>query len=284
MLQVEYFLVDVFAELPLEGNALAVFHDAARIPDDLLQPIAREMNLSETTFVMEARPNGYRSRIFSPSAELPFAGHPTLGTAWVLRHLGILEGDTTLQTTEAGETRIGFSGDLVSFTRGGDPGSDLLDVSQIATALGIPAQDIGVGAGEIGQSDVSLSPAAVNAGVEQLMVPVASPDIVAGLHPPRAVTSAPTGGVYVFSFTGPRRIKARFFTPELGVAEDPATGSAAAALGVYLGERIGDCEFEIRQGDEIERPSTIHVRVRGGVATVSGKVVLAGSGHLELPV
>lgn len=259
-----------------------MFPDAAGIPGDLLQPIARETNLSETTFVLEVRPNGYRSRIFTPAVELPFAGHPTLGTAWVLRHLEKLEGDTVVQTTEAGYTKVEFVDDAVSLTREGDAGSDISDPSSIAEALGIPETELGCGADELGRSDVSLRPAAAYAGVQQMMVPVASPDIVANLHPGESIAAAVTGGAYVFSFAGPQKIKARFFAPEFGVTEDPATGSAAAALGLYLGARVGDCEFEIRQGGEINRPSTIHVRVRGPAATVSGKVVLVGSGHLEL--
>src|SRR5687768_3284008 len=117
MVGLEYYVVDVFAEQVLEGNQLAVFPDGADIDETLMQKIARAMNLSETTFVTESSGTSYTSRIFTPSLELPFAGHPTLGTAWVLRSVGKVGGDAVVQKTRAGEAQVRFEGDRVSFTR-----------------------------------------------------------------------------------------------------------------------------------------------------------------------
>src|SRR5437870_1889102 len=106
-----YLLVDVFARESLAGNALAVFPDPGSVDPARMQKIAREMNLSETTFVTAARDDGYDVRIFTPTEELPFAGHPTLGTAWVLRHLDVVTGERSIQRSAAGETSVTFEGD-----------------------------------------------------------------------------------------------------------------------------------------------------------------------------
>src|SRR5437867_9577926 len=108
-----YLLVDVFAREPLAGNALAVFPEPGSVDPARMQRVAREMNLSETTFVTELRPDGYTVRIFTPSEELPFAGHPTLGTAWVLARLGAGSGDRVTQRSAAGDTAVTFEGGRV---------------------------------------------------------------------------------------------------------------------------------------------------------------------------
>ena len=273
-----YLVVDVFAREPLAGNGLAVFPDPGSVSPDRMQRIAREMNLSETTFVTALRADGYDVRIFTPSDELPFAGHPTLGTAWTLRHLAAVTGDRVVQRSDAGETPVTFEGDHVWLERGGSGGHDLPDVGEMLDVLDIGEGSVGFDAQRIGAEAMLLRPAVANAGVPQLMLPVAEPSVVAGLRAPQ--TLGEVEGVYCFAPLGPGRIKARFFAPDFGVTEDPATGSAAAGLGLYLGARVASVDIEIEQGAEIGRPSFISLRARPGLARVGGEVRLAADGTL----
>jgi trans-2,3-dihydro-3-hydroxyanthranilate isomerase len=281
-MKARYLLVDVFTEKPLAGNALAVFPDGHDIPEELMQPIAREINLSETTFVTACTGDAYDLRIFTPGAEMPFAGHPTLGTAWVLRHLGRLEGDRALQRTGAGDTPVSIAFDAVWLERAGSVGEDLEDVSFVAAALGLDDSDVGFSAALLGMERTMLSPAVADSGVEQLMVPVADPTTLAGLAPRPEIADLSGDGVYCFAPIAPTKIKARFFAPGVGVFEDPGTGSAAAGLGLYLGARLGDLAFDIVQGEEVGRPSTIMVDTARGRVRVGGSVALAGEGELRL--
>ena len=275
-----YVIVDVFARAPLEGNGLAVFPDPGSVDPAVMQKIAREINLSETTFVTGVGGGGYDVRIFTPTDELPFAGHPTLGTAWVLRgHLGALNGDEITQRSAAGETTVSFDGDTVWLERSGTDGGDLDDVGEMTSLLGLSADDVGFDAAAIGGTPHELNPAITDIGVKQLMLPLGAAETVAALSVPSSVPYA--DGVYCFAPLGPRRIKARFFAPGIGVSEDPATGSAATGLGVYLGARAGDLDVEIEQGAEIGRPSFISVQARNGRARVGGEVRLVAEGTLH---
>ncbi|MGH2728535.1 MAG: PhzF family phenazine biosynthesis protein, partial [Actinomycetota bacterium] len=237
MTSARYRLVDVFAREPLAGNALAVFPDPGAVDPARMPRIAREMNLSETTFVTAIRPDGYDLRIFTPADELPFAGHPTLGTAWVLRELGAVAGDRVIQRSEAGETPVEFDGDRVWLERTGTPGEDIDDVAEVVGSIGAPADAVGFDAAALGGASAVLRPAIADAGVAQLMLPLSSPEVVAALRAPPWVRI--TGGVFCFAPLGRGRVKARFFAPGLGVTEDPGTGSACAGLGLYLGARAG---------------------------------------------
>lgn len=273
-----YRVVDVFAREPLAGNALAVFPDPGSVDPARMQRIAREMNLSETTFVTAVTADGYDVRIFTPTDELPFAGHPTLGTAWVLRELGAVAGDHAIQRSAAGETPVEFDGDLTWLERAGSPGDDLREVGDTLSALGVSAGDVGFDAAELGATPKALQPAIADAGIAQLMLPLSGPDVVSGLRTPSSVGI--TGGVYCFAPLGRGRVKARFFAPGLGVVEDPATGSASAALGLYLGERVGTLSVEAEQGAEIGRPSFISIEASPGRARVGGQVRLASEATL----
>jgi trans-2,3-dihydro-3-hydroxyanthranilate isomerase len=273
-----YLVVDVFAREPLAGNGLAVFPDPGSVDPGLMQKIAREMNLSETTFVTDRRPDGYDVRFFTPSDELPFAGHPTLGTAWVLRHLAVLTGDRAVQRSTAGETLVTFDGARAWLERGGSPGTDLDDVDAILAVLGISAGDVGFDAAALGTAPALLKPAITDVGIRQMMLPLASPSIVEALRPP--VSNPGIDGVYCFAPLGPGRVKARFFAPAIGVVEDPGTGSAATGLGIYLGARVGPISLEIEQGAEIARPSFISVEAREGSARVGGEVRLTAEATL----
>jgi trans-2,3-dihydro-3-hydroxyanthranilate isomerase len=275
-----YLVVDVFAREPLAGNALAVFPDPGSVEADCMQKIAREMNLSETTFVTALRPDGYDVRIFTPTNELPFAGHPTLGTAWTLRHLQAVRGDRVVQRSAAGDTPVTFEGEHAWLERDGDGGKDLrsADVGEILDVLDIGEGSVGLDAAEIGGPKTRLLPAVADAGIAWLMLPLVDAAIVARLVAP--TTLGTVGGVYCFAPLGPGRLKARFFAPGHGVPEDPATGSAAAALGLYLGDRLGAFEVEIEQGAEIGRPSFISLRAEPGKSRVGGQVKPASEGAL----
>lgn len=265
-----YLLVDVFAPEPLAGNGLVVFPEPGALEDALMQRIAREMNLSETTFVTAVRPTGYDVRIFTPAEELPFAGHPTLGTAWVLQHLGMIDADEVEQISAAGPTHVTL-GQRPSFARDGTVEPDV-EAHLVADALGIDVDHIGFDASAIGARAEHLLPAFASVGVRQLMVPIADPGVVGSMRAPTSLGDY--DGVYVFAPLGRGAIKARFFAPGIGVAEDPATGSAAAALGVYIGTRAGEVSFQISQGAEIGRPSALYVDAQPGRARVSGDVHL----------
>ncbi|HEX9695355.1 MAG TPA: PhzF family phenazine biosynthesis protein [Actinomycetota bacterium] len=277
-----YTLVDVFTDRPLAGNALAVFPDGHDIPEELYPAIARELNLSETVFVISIEPDRYESRIFTPGSELPFAGHPTLGTAWVLHHLGRIEGPRAVQRTAAGDTPVSLAFDTVWFERTGTVGTDIDDVSFIAPALGLAESDVGFNAGLLGFERRWLAPAFANAGVDQLMVPVADRETLTRMKPRPEVVDLSGDGVYCFTAIAPTKLKARFFAAGIGIAEDPATGSAAANVGLYLADRLGDFSFDIKQGKETGRPSTLNVDTSRGRVRVGGQVVMTGEGALLL--
>jgi trans-2,3-dihydro-3-hydroxyanthranilate isomerase len=275
-----YFVVDVFAREPLAGNALAVFPDPGSVHPSLMQKIARETNLSETTFVTAIRDEGYDVRIFTPFEEMPFAGHPTLGTSWTLKHLGVISREPVIQRSPAGETPVTFEQGRVWLERSGTTSDDIKNIDRIVEALGISESDVGFKATLICGSSAKLRPAKADAGIPILIVPLANPGIVASLSIPMSVEVA--GGVYCIAPLAPGRIKARFFAPGLGVMEDPATGGAAAALGVYLGARVGNIDVEIEQGAEIARPSLISLSAGPGRARVGGAVHLVLEGSLVL--
>lgn len=282
----DFYQLDVFAEGPYRGNPLAVFPDAAELSKDRMQQIAREMNLSETTFVTNATTDSYSVRIFTPKDELPFAGHPTIGTCWLLRHLGRLTSDRVTQSSAAGDTTVERKGDLLWFSRTGSAEPDLGDRDQasstkLAAALSLDPSDIGLEAREIGRPG-RLMPAFSDAGFRQLMVPVASPDVLE-----RAVVRTELlfeldrFGVYCFTGIRAGGVRARGFFPGLGLPEDPATGSAAAALGIYLADRVGPIDLEIEQGVEMGRPSRIAMSAREGDVSIGGRCELIFSGRLE---
>ena len=284
----EFLQVDVFAEHAFSGNALAVFPNPGDLSRAQMQTIAREMNLSETTFVTGVSNDSYSVRIFTPAEELPFAGHPTLGTAWVLLHLGRLSANEIEQRSGVGVTlvRRDRDDDELWFERTGTAGSDLEDrdpevVRRIARALGLQTGEIGLEARELGRSG-RLRPALANAGVEALMVPVGDLDSLGRCRPNiEVMQEVAPGGAYCFTAAQAGRVRARGFFPSVGIAEDPATGSAAAALGLYLADRMGDVRLEVRQGVEMGRPSLIRLRASRGNVEIGGKCALVLKGALE---
>jgi trans-2,3-dihydro-3-hydroxyanthranilate isomerase len=283
----EFLQLDVFAARPYEGNPLAVVLDAADLSAAQMQSIAREMNLSETTFVMDADKEAYTVRIFTPAEELPFAGHPTLGTAWVLKHLGVLSGDDFRQYSSAGVTIVRERDGYFWFERSGNASADVEDRdpevnSRLARSLGLETDQIGLEAREFGRSG-RLRVAWSDAGVSQLMVPVRDQRALQKSFPSHPFDLGEEGiGIYCFTGAGAGKIAARGFFPDAGITEDPATGSAAAALGLYLADRVGDIRFEIAQGVEMGRPSHIYVDARSEGVEVGGRCELVLRGEFDV--
>ena len=275
--------VDVFSGRPLGGNPLAVFVDPPELPASAYQAWAREMNLSETIFVWPESADQYLARIFTPAQELGFAGHPTLGAAWVLRELGALSGPAATQITAAGPARVHFDQTgTVWFEPPARELGDLLDAAAVGAALGIPTLWMVPG----------LPPQAASVGVGHLTVQL-EPGHVANLAPnvgrvKELLEHHGLTGMLVWSFSGAGRVHARVFAPAAGVLEDPATGSAAAALGVVLTQAAGVTEptrYTISQGAEVGRPSELLLAVNHTAArsiAVGGRVAPVFSAEVDL--
>jgi trans-2,3-dihydro-3-hydroxyanthranilate isomerase len=276
-----YVVCDVFTDRPLAGNQLAVFTDARAIPEELLQPLAREMNFSETVFVLPSESDGHvRIRIFTPAVEVPFAGHPTLGAAFVLAApLQLLE--IRLETGRGTvPVQLERTGDRIVFGRMSQPvptWEESAAVPALLAALGVTAS--------------ALPVEVYDNGIPHVYVCLGSPAEVASLEPDQQAlaAAAPLLGVNCFAGAG-RRWKTRMFAPGHRVAEDPATGSAAGPLALHLARHgriaFGD-EIEIEQGAEIGRPSTLYARVEGGpehveLVEVGGSAVVVARGEFRL--
>jgi len=280
-MEFRYVICDVFTDAPLAGNPLAVFTDARLIPEKLLQPIAREMNLSETVFVYPAAKGGHaRIRIFTPFNELPFAGHPVLGSAFVLA--APLQLPTIVLETGIGLVPIVLErdGPRITFGRMTQP---LPTVSAEPAAAAIVAALGGV-------KPVLPVERYVN-GPTHVLVTVGSTDDVAKLTPDfGALAKATSAGVSCFAGSG-RHYKTRMFAPGHGINEDPATGSAAGPLACHLvrhGRLAPGDEIEISQGVEIGRPSTLFARASGmreriESVEVGGGAVTVARGEFRLP-
>jgi len=296
-----FWRVGVFASRPLEGNALAVFPRPQGLTDAEMLAVAREMNISETTFLEPATLAGadYRTRIFTPGGEIPFAGHPTIGSAFVAAEEGMIpkqEGVVTVHQQDGlGLTPIkldvtGGKVVRVAMTQGkGKLGRRFAKVDGLAKALGVKPREI---------KGTGLVPQVCSTGAASLQVPLASTDIVRELNPDlralgkiaKSVSHDP--GVYVFAFLDATEgdIHARGFFPLQGIPEDPGTGSAAGACGAYLGfnGRLPDKQwFVIKQGAEVHRPSRIEVAVamergRPTQVRVAGEVTPVMRGTLSL--
>jgi trans-2,3-dihydro-3-hydroxyanthranilate isomerase len=277
-----YVVADVFTDRPLEGNQLAVFTDAREISEELLQPIAREMNLSETVFVLPAEQGGHaRIRIFTPTREMRFAGHPTLGSAFVLA--APLQLDEIRLETQAGiiPVRLERDGSRIAFGR----------MEQLVPAIKPWADEAQLlGALRIERSELPIE--VYDNGMTFAYVALGSEEDVARVNPDFAALGDVIGEMGVVCFAGSGRSwKARMFAPGSGVAEDPATGSAAGPLAVHLARHgriaFGD-EIEISQGAEIGRPSTLFARVDGSAerienVEVGGSAVIVARGEFRLP-
>lgn len=297
MKECDFIQVDVFTDQPFGGNPLIVFPDAEGLTVMEMQRLAREMNLSETTFVLPPQAPGadFKVRIFTPAKELPFAGHPVVGTHWVLAHLGLVELQEPV-TEVRFELGVGVlpadlhvaAGEVerVVMTQGRPTFHAVLEeLTDLTAGLGLPAEVI---------TETGLPVQVVSTGVPQMMVPVRSlAEVrrlgadqldVAALN--RACRAVDTECVMVFAFETERPdadVHVRMFAPLLGVPEDPATGSANGGLGAYLVHHravpVTEPTVHIvsEQGAELSRPSTLYVEVdhRNGEPTavrVGGQV------------
>ena len=297
-----FYTADVFTEVPFTGNQLAVFPDAGGLPPSRMQQIAREFNFPETVFVLppDRRECSHRLRIFNPTVEMPFAGHPTIGAAHVLATLDAIrlrngQADVLLEEP-VGAVPVTVWGEQ------GRPTRARLRVAQLPTEeaappagalaamLGLAPDDLAGGA---------MSPALVSCGMPFIMVPVRSSDAVARARADAERFAATLDGVasdkvfvFAMSATGGADVHARMFSPASGIPEDPATGSAAAALGGYLAQRQpgrdGRFAWSIAQGLEMGRPSrlTVDVEQQAGRVTdvaVGGSAVIVTEGEMEVP-
>lgn len=265
-----YTIADVFTDTPLQGNPTAIFHDGQGLSDETMQRTARELNLSETVFVFPPRGQADAAvRIFTPGTELPFAGHPVLGTAFVLAQQS--EAERITLETGAGPVPIALR------RRGGAVVYGEMD-QPIPVPEPFPHAEAMLAALHVPSSVLPV--AAYRNGPVHVYVGLADEAAVAALRPDLAAL-ADLGPNYGFScFAGAdSRFKTRMFAPGAGVPEDPATGSAAGPLALHLARhgRIAYGEqIEIRQGEEIGRPSLLHARVEGSDADVE-RVVVGGS-------
>jgi trans-2,3-dihydro-3-hydroxyanthranilate isomerase len=315
MREYHFFQVDVFTDKPFGGNPLAVFPEAEGLTTQEMQALAREMNLSETTFVLppEAPEADFKVRIFTPAAELPFAGHPVVGTHWVLAHLGrvhvrepltqvrfelgvgVLPAD--LHAKDGQVERVVMTQDRPRFH------AVLEDLTDLTEGLSLDTGAI---------RETGLPVQVVSTGVPQMMVPVRSLADVQGLASDRlnvaalnrACRAVGTECVMVFTLETEQAdatVHVRLFAPLLGVPEDPATGSANGALGAYLVHHASGGTSALRravpvtepttfivseQGAEISRPSTLYVEVDSTGAEVTavrvgGQVVLVVEGTVR---
>jgi trans-2,3-dihydro-3-hydroxyanthranilate isomerase len=260
-----YVLVDVFTDTPLAGNALAVFTDAREIPEESLQLLARETNLSETVFVYPPTVEDAHAkiRIFTPGVEVPFAGHPTLGSAFVLG--GPMQLEAIRLETGRGVVPVLLEreGARIVFGRMTQP------IPTIA-----PFENTGLLFDALGVGGSELPVEMYDNGLQHLFVTLRSPAEVAALKPDRGALSelGEVLGINTIAGSG-TTWKTRMFIPAGDVAEDPATGSAAGPLALHLARHgripFGE-EIEITQGVEIGRPSTLYARVNGSAERIEG--------------
>jgi PhzF family phenazine biosynthesis protein len=281
MTTLAYRIVNVFArEGALSGNPLCVFEDGSGLDDATLQALARQFNLSETTFILPSAKATARVRIFTPSYEMPFAGHPTLGTAHVVRTLRGT-GDALTLEMKAGIIPVRAAGDRWTLTANAPRWREVAEPrAELADILGLA------------EADLLDRPLWVNTGKEQLVIPVASPGAVRRARPrgdafTRLRSEDGHSMAYVFADGGDAAatVVSRFFFPSgQAVLEDPATGSACANLGGwFLAVRPrDDIARTVLQGDEVGRPSTLELEVSGGAVTVGGRVIELGRGSVTL--
>ena len=294
MSRTPFCIVDVFADRKYAGNQLAVVRDAAAISDEDMQLIAREMHFSETTFILsdKQRDGGFDVRIFTPEEELPFAGHPTLGTAYVIQQ--------EILRQRAEEVRLNLKvGQIpVSFTyRDGQP--EVLWMRQKAPEFGRDwsrdtiAEVLNLAPGQI---DDRFPIQEVSTGVFFIIVPLKSLDAVRRAHVNREryfelVRSAQAKAILVFApetYDPQNQLNVRMFADYYGVAEDPATGSANGCLAGYLVKHryfgTEHIDLRVEQGHEIKRPSLLLLRARdhdGQIeVSVGGTVVPVARGEL----
>jgi trans-2,3-dihydro-3-hydroxyanthranilate isomerase len=282
--------LDVFAERPLAGNPLAVVDEADGIADEAMLALAQELNVAETTFVQTADADGadYRNRIFTIEREIPFAGHPSLGTAVAVARWRGLEEASFVQQTTAGLQPIEVKAE-------GDRwrAEMVQNAAEFGTELDSEAAMHAVGLSSA-EAHQDLTPQVVSTGLPTAIVPLSAPDSLGRARPDfgavdRALQGAePRAGetpnfYLVWIDVAAGQTRARMFSTGAPGGEDPATGSAAGTLGAYLAERAGMERVVIRQGEEMGRPSVLEVEMAEGRPRVGGGVIPVIDGEVSLP-
>lgn len=270
--------LDVFTERAFAGNPLAVVPEADELSEAQMQSLARELGISETVFALE---DGHRIRIFTPAKELPLAGHPTVGCALELARRGVIPADGSwVFRTGAGDTPVDLADGVATMTQA-EPELGLEhDLAAVVAAL------------DVSEDVLAAHPReCTTTGVRQLFAQVRDREALAALAPDQQLVSGLENIDLLSAWceAGDGEVAQRGFAPQLGIAEDPATGSAAGALGalrVFLGAAPGP--LLVRQGREIGRPSEMRVQVEGEPGTptrvrVGGRAVLVLEGEAELP-
>ena len=302
-MRTRFLTCDVFTDRVFGDNQLAVFPDARAIPSELMAPIAKEFNYSETTFVLPPDDPSHTAkvRIFTPGGELQFAGHPTVGTAHVLATIGAVQltGDETRIVLEEGVGPV----PVTIRSKNGKPEFAQLSVAQLpevgppppspavlAAALSLSVDDLVQG---------TMSPQTVSCGTPFLLIPLRSRDAVARSRVKldlfeAALNDYVTSMVMVFAMEAEHAgndVRARMYAPSIGVAEDPATGSACSSLSGYLAardpRRDGTLRWVVEQGFEMGRPSILELEAdkKDGAITavrVGGKTVMVQEGTFTL--
>ncbi|MCH8156455.1 MAG: PhzF family phenazine biosynthesis protein [Nitrospinae bacterium] len=294
-MEYKFYQVDVFTSTPLGGNPLAVFVEADGLDTETLQKVAREMNLSETTFVLSASDADFEVRIFTPEKELPFAGHPTIGTAHILRQIGKIPDEQNLIRLKMKvgviPVHVEANGERLFMEHPQPEFGPILDsVADAAHALGLPSSAI----------DTRWPCQVVSTGFPALFVPLTTLDSARNIKVnigklEEVLEALGTDMVYVFTLETVHSgftLHSRAFAPGIGIPEDPATGSASGAMGAYAAEydviakeKLRDIKIE--QGYEMGRPSSIYVEVEqaGGEIKsirVGGESVTVVEGQLKL--
>lgn len=310
-MELDYRTLDVFTDTPFTGNPLAVFPRARGLDTDQMQRIALEMNLSESVFVFPPRTDEgtRRLRIFTPGREVPFAGHPTVGTAFYLVASGEVElgpdGGEVILEEEVGPVKVDVrcqDGRPVSaeLTAAGEPWEAPADFGRerLGALVSVDPGSVGAEGGSLG-IPTRLEPAFASVGLPYLVLPlkdvaaVESASLDSSVWRELLPPGAPSRMVYLVAPGGRGEavdLHVRMFAPDAGVPEDPATGSAAAALGAYLGSRVavGRYAWTLEQGLEMGRPSRLSLGVdasgeKAEAVRVGGASVLMSRGSMPSP-
>jgi len=289
MSDLDFVIVDVFAEQKYAGNQLAVFTQAQDLSDQQMQQIAQETHFSETTFIRSGRQadGGYAVRIFTPGAEVPFAGHPTLGTAWVIRHILGNNDESIKLNLRVGQIPVDVQDQLLWMTTRPPVFGETLPAEVIAPILRLDTTDL----------NERFPIEVVSTGLPFIFVPLKTLDAVKRVrldadHLTQIVAGKDiTNTIFVFcpeTYSPDNQINARFFAPGYGIPEDPATGSANSCLAAYLVKHryfdTSEIDVKVEQGIEIARPSRLYLKAKEGLdnaiqVKVGGKVQLIAKGQ-----
>ncbi|MBA2699336.1 MAG: PhzF family phenazine biosynthesis protein [Nocardioidaceae bacterium] len=307
--QLRYDVVDVFTDRAFAGNPLAVVYGADGCSTEQLQALAVEFQLSETAFPVELTDADvdagadYRVRIFTPGGEIPFAGHPTLGTAWALRRRGLLRSGDRVQSCGAGLIGVRLPDDVtaaVELTAAPRDEARELSADEVAAVAPIAGLTVADATGPAHVAGCGLSWLYLRVAADAVSRSRPASTKVSELEIDRTALRDPLDGVCVYAVEGAHRatgapvsVRARVYVPGFGIPEDPATGSAAAGLGMALvagavAQPDGETAYRISQGVEMGRPSVLLGRVEaaGGRAVrchVAGQVVATASGAIAVP-